>query len=566
MLQSRELTQVNVPEQYLPLNIAEARFNIEKAAYLGFAKAQTKMGSAYELCQLGCDFDPSLSLHYNALAARQGEPEAEMSISKWFLCGYEGVFEKNEELAFSYARRAASSGFATAEFAMGYFYEIGMYVPVDLKEAREWYGKASDHGNNDAAARIDGIVRSNTLSKKDHVNVAIARIQSQYGSQKGKRPERFKNNSTPMPTITDAAVEMPDPHQSRPGEARPFPYPPSNGPPSRPVSVAPYPMDNGPPKPRPANVTAYSHANMRLDADSRRGSAANLGPAAVDGNYRRDSPALMGSHRPTSSTGDAPYGRGRGKPTFNTAPGAQGYRQPSGGLPSPPMTGSGAFNVPRPQSSGVDVGYSGPRGAGQNAAGLSGPQSTRPYPPETTGPQTAGIDIGFSAPPDPSGADRRRRVQKSDNSAGGAAWHETGSRNSPRVSSLPHAQTFSGVNRTDSPGQRPVLSDKHRDTLPHPPGPVQQDDINAPLMPPKTLGSNPVTTTPPPGATSRPPGKGPKTFEDMNIPQAKKDSECVSFLCAKSNLTAQTDILLDFDVDIWTRRNVQRFCIAEIGV
>lgn len=116
------------------------------------------MGTAYELCQLGCDFNPALSLHYNALAARQGrvlspfwhssrtltlvgEPEADMAISKWFLCGHEGVFEKNEELAFKYAQRAASTGLATAEFALGYFYEIGMHVPTNLKEAQLWYGK-----------------------------------------------------------------------------------------------------------------------------------------------------------------------------------------------------------------------------------------------------------------------------------------------------------------------------------------------------------------------------------------------------------------------------------------
>lgn len=535
MLQSRELAQVNVPEQYLPLNITEARYNIEKAAYLGFAKAQTKMGSAYELCQLGCDFDPSLSLHYNALAARQGEPEAEMSISKWFLCGYEGVFEKNEELAFSYARRATSSGFATAEFAMGYFYEIGMYVPVDLKAAREWYGKASDHGNKDAAARIDGIGRSNTLSKKDHVNVAIARIQSQYGSQKGKRPERFKNNSTPLPTIPDAPLDMPDPHESRPGEARPYPHPSTTGTPSRPVSVAPYPMDDGPPRLKPANVTTYPHGNLRLDADSRRSSAANVHPTAVDGNYRRDSPALVGPHRPASSTGDVAYGRGRGRPTFNTAPGGQGYRQPSGNLPSPPLVGSGGVNHPRPQSSGVDIGYTAPHGflhgPGHNATWSTGPPSTRANPPETNRPPTTGIDIGFSAPPDPSGADRRRRLQKAETPAGGAARHDTGlNRNAPRTSSLPHAQTFSGVSRTDSPGQNPVLSSKYHDTLPHPAGPGQPDDINAPLMPPKALASDPVSTTPPPGATSRPPGKGPKTFEDMNIPQAKKESECVRLL------------------------------------
>lgn len=77
------------------------------------------MGTAYELCQLGCEFNPALSLHYNSLAARQGEPEAEMAISKWFLCGHEGIFDKNEELAFLYAQRAAQSGLATAEFALG---------------------------------------------------------------------------------------------------------------------------------------------------------------------------------------------------------------------------------------------------------------------------------------------------------------------------------------------------------------------------------------------------------------------------------------------------------------
>ena len=534
MLQAREISQINVPEQYLSFNIADARFNIEKAAYLGFAKAQAKMGLAYELCQLGCDFDPRLSLHYNALAARQGETEAEMSISKWFLCGYEGVFEKNDELAFTYARRAASGGLATAEFAMGYFFEIGVHVSVDLKEAKEWYTKAEDHGNKDAAARIDGIVRSNTLSKKDHANVAIARIRSQYGSQRGKRPERFKNSSTPMPTIPDGNIEMPDPHQSRPlGEVRPYPYPPSEGPSSRPVSVAPYPVEDRldfQPKSRPANMTTYTHSTLRLDSDSQRSSAGSFGPAASDGNYRGASPALMGPHRPSSSTGDAFYSRGRGKATFNTAPGAQGYRQPGGGLPSPVMNESGPSNSSAwPQKPGADVGYIGPQGYRQGG-GVSTPQGVKTNPLDSPRPQTAGVDIGFSAPPDPSGADRKRRLQKADHSKGGAAskYEAAPHRNSPRISSLPHAQTFSGVNPSASPSQRPGLPEKHRDTLPSLAGAGSQSAVNPPLMPPKTIGTDPVPGTPPPtSTTSRPPGKGPKTFEDMNIPLAKKDNECV---------------------------------------
>ncbi|KAL2862926.1 putative chitin synthase activator (Chs3) [Aspergillus lucknowensis] len=235
MLLARELPQVNVPETYLPLDLNASRINIEKAAYHGFAKAQVKMGAAYELCQLGCDFNPALSLHYNALAARQGEPDAEMAISKWFLCGHEGVFEKNDELAFTYAQRAAQSGLPTAEFALGYFYEVGIYVPVDIKEAKSWYAKASASGNKDATGRIDSISRSKTLSRRDHEQVAIARIKStRYVSH-----QRGASQAPAMQPVAEN-LEMPDPSRmslsdSNPPSAAPYPdrrpgYPPDNRP------------------------------------------------------------------------------------------------------------------------------------------------------------------------------------------------------------------------------------------------------------------------------------------------------------------------------------------------
>jgi TPR repeat protein len=178
MLQAQELLEINVPEIFLPYDEKAARINIEKAAYLGFGKAQLKMGSAYEFCTLGCDFNPVLSLHYNALAARQGEPEADMAISKWFLCGSEGFVQENEELAYIYAQRAAQAGLATAKFAMGYFNEIGIYVPVNLEKAIEWYEKAERAGNKDASSRIEGISKSKTLSKKDYKDIIISRIKS----------------------------------------------------------------------------------------------------------------------------------------------------------------------------------------------------------------------------------------------------------------------------------------------------------------------------------------------------------------------------------------------------
>ncbi|KAF8461094.1 hypothetical protein BDZ91DRAFT_663767 [Kalaharituber pfeilii] len=212
MLLARELPGITVPEAFLAPDIKLAREMIEKAAYLGFARAQLKMGTAYELCQLGCEFNPALSIHYNGLAAKQGEPEAEMAISKWFLCGHEGVFEKNEELAFVYAQRAASSGLATAEFALGYFYEIGMYVQVDLQEAKTWYAKAAAHGNKDASSRIEGISRSKTLSKKDHENIALSKIRARHGSQRHKvNPISERRAASAQMPPTAEAVDMPDP-------------------------------------------------------------------------------------------------------------------------------------------------------------------------------------------------------------------------------------------------------------------------------------------------------------------------------------------------------------------
>ena len=255
MLYARELPQITVPEILLPFDLQAARMNMEKAAYLGFAKAQVKMGAAHELCSLGCDFEPALSLHYNSLAAKQGEPEAEMAISKWFLCGHEGLFQKNEELAYVYASRAAHTGLPTAEFAMGYFYEIGLHVPVDLAKATEWYEKAAKQDNEDAKGRLEGLRKSQQLSMKDHENVAINRIKSQYGSKRGKRPERFRAQAPALPSVSDEAEEQPQqqPSSRPPRQSSMAPYPMSDGPPQssqpeRPATVAPYPLDDRPPQ------------------------------------------------------------------------------------------------------------------------------------------------------------------------------------------------------------------------------------------------------------------------------------------------------------------------------
>ena len=505
MLQARELPQVDVPEQFLPFDLGAARFNIEKAAYLGFAKAQTKMGAAYELCQLGCDFDPALSLHYNALAARQGEPEADMALSKWFLCGYEGLFEKDEELAFTYARRAAHVGLATAEFAMGYFFEIGMYVSVDLKEAKAWYEKAAEDGNKDATGRIEGISRSNTLSKKDHHGAAIAKIQSQYGSHRGKRPDRFKAPAPPLPTIPDTATIMPDSSQYARRTTTPQ---------QRPHSVTPYPEDDVAPQPRPP-TTRPSYIPTTSSPDGRPNPNGPLKPA-LDANYQAPLSSPMGPPQPYSHMDKMSGGRGRGRGSPAIAsPGSfsyQGYRQPDAGAPIP--SNNQSFD-------------------------------------ENTRPQSAGISIGYSAPLDPTGLDGRRRIQKRGPPSGAATssnlrplpTHSSSTAlpdrtSGQRLSSLPHSQTAAGDGRPSD--GRPLSAGIQRGPSPIAPRPrpsITMQTPGAPTvrpstgpLPPSKFPNNdrPTATPPPSTAVSRPPGKGPKTFEEMGVPQSKRDADCVS--------------------------------------
>lgn len=507
MLQARELPQVDVPEQYLPFDLGAARFHIEKAAYLGFAKAQTKMGASYELCQLGCDFNPAFSLHYNSLAARQGESEADMAISKWFLCGVDGVLEKNEDLAFKYARRAALTGLPTAEFAMGYFNEIGINTVVDLNEAKRWYRKAADHGNKDAASRLEGISRSKTLSKKDHHGAAIAKIQSQYGSHRGKRPDRFNKTSTPMPmpTIADTGTEMPNPNQyaSRTGTLQ-----------QRPASATPYPEDDlaPQPRPRPSDNSTNSSPDIRLGLNS-------VGDAPLGPHYRGPSAASMRPSQQYPSQDNLGPGRGRGTPV-NNMPGSfgqQGYRQPSSGTPNVEKFGSHLPESPRPQSTGVPgIGYLGPIDSG---APDGGKRLQKRGPPGSST-----ITSGLRPLP---------------NSTSAPADRMSGQ----RLSSLPHSQTFAADSRSQAPyaniGRPESAGMPYGHSASRPSSAMQSPAQGSktpttrpnglpagPMLPPKTPVDRPAPT-PPPSIATKPPGKGPKTFEEMGVPQGKREQDCV---------------------------------------
>lgn len=337
LLVARELPDVNIPDFLLPVDLAVARQYIEKSAYLGFAKAQLKIGQAYELSQLACDFNPACSLHYYGLAARQGQPEAALGVSRWFLFGYEGVFQKNEQLAYNYGEQAAEAGLPTGEFAMGYYYEIGIHVQKDIRQVRNWYELAAEHGNNDAKERLQGLNNSKTLTKKDHETTTLTRIKSQYGSQRGKRPERFARPNDTMPTLAEGdgddeprlpvpvkgpspaaspqrrapaivedKIEFPDPERQSTVGARPPAFTvnlDANNLALRPKSAAPYPEDDRPP---PLNLSRPKSAAPYPEDDVVGGKPAPALSPHFNPSIRPSSAAGPAADRPMSAFGIRP--------------------------------------------------------------------------------------------------------------------------------------------------------------------------------------------------------------------------------------------------------------------
>lgn len=493
MLQAQQMPQVQVPDQYLLRDIPGAKINIEKAAYLGFAKAQVKMGQAYELCELGCPFDPALSLHYNALAAKQGEPEAELAISKWFLCGHEGLFEKSEEMAFTYAQRAAISGFSTAQFALGYYYEVGIYVPVNFDQAKEWYRKASQSGNTDAGGRIEAISRSKTLSRKDHENVALSKIRQQRGSMIGG------SQMPPLPAMptlsedSEQVLDMPDPSRISLNNQRP--------PSARPGSVAPYPT--GPPNMPTINPSPDFRPTSAfgINPNLRPTSAATIGGPRPD---QYGSPHMPPQQRPYSNPSAPGYGRGGRMPSGGPPPGQGGpqIRPPSRPGTTSPYLGAGprpgAQNIP-PLPAKIDIGYSAP---------LEPERKPRPQQPN-------GPNLGKPQPPMPGANNPPRGNYRPNPSQQGPGQGPPQSR--PAPTNLGPGQGYGGMSHPNARPPMQTQSVKPANMTPSKP------DVNAP-----SGSAPPSKPTSVPANAARPPGKGPKTFDEMGVPAGKDKSECVS--------------------------------------
>lgn len=535
MLLARQLPQIEVPEHMLQYDEQMARENIQKAAFMKFAKAQAKMGSMYELGALGCEFNPALSMHYNALASKQGEADADMALSKWFLVGADKIFPKNEELAFTYAERAAQTGLPTAEFALGYFNEIGMYVPVNLDRARDWYEKAAKHGNVDAKGRLEGLAKKQVLSRKDHEDVAISRIKSQYGSQRGQRPDRFRQKQQPgLGNVDESSAGY---SAVQPPLRGTTPYPEDNGPPRiapldrRPASVAPYPVEDTPPRIGAGPAGGFFNVQPEISR-----------PATTI--YPGGGP--IGPDRPSSAFSFQTNLEPRAHPVIGVPQGARPFPGPGPGLRPQTAQPYDQRHVSAPGSQQLPLHPNDPRARpnmnGRIASGPPGmggvqPAPLRPAPgPGSLGhnatapPATQTSALGFVAPvedrppvvdptwnaekPSRRSRDGRTPLPTSVASLAPSIGSSAGSAGHTHVSSTSSAAT--------SAGSRPGSA--------KPPGTPN-------------IGAQGAAPAKKPG-----PGKGPKTFEEMGVPAHNQDKECVS--CAAMKPLLDSNLLANIEAQV----------------
>ncbi|KAF9792313.1 HCP-like protein [Thelephora terrestris] len=154
------LLYANPGSQVVPFDPAYARELFTRAGHLGYTHSQFKLGQCYEYGSLTCPIDPRRSIAWYTKAAEKGHGEAELALSGWYLTGSEGVLKQSDSEAYLWARRAANRGLSKAEYAVGYYAEVGIGVKQDVEFAKRWYMRSAAQGNKRAMNRLTEMKRA----------------------------------------------------------------------------------------------------------------------------------------------------------------------------------------------------------------------------------------------------------------------------------------------------------------------------------------------------------------------------------------------------------------------
>lgn len=158
-----------------------------QSADLAHVEANYRLGDSYEHGKLSCPKDPALSVHFYTGAAQRGHPLAMMALCAWYMVGAEPVLEKDENEAYEWARKAAETGLPKAEYAVGYFTEMGIGCRRDPLESNKWYVKAADSGDERAKHRLAAIQAAASGGSSTSSFQTPSNTSKKSGDEKGKK-------------------------------------------------------------------------------------------------------------------------------------------------------------------------------------------------------------------------------------------------------------------------------------------------------------------------------------------------------------------------------------------
>jgi len=159
---------------------------LAQAAELGYAPSAYRLGECYEYGKMGCPQDPALSIHYYNIAAQQNHRDACFALTAWYLVGSPGVLPQSDTEAFLWAKKAAEQGLAKAQYAVGYFYEVGIGTIQSPREAVRFYKLAGDQGDKRAIQRLKNATGQPIPSSQDHSHAVLSRTEDGDHHKKDK--------------------------------------------------------------------------------------------------------------------------------------------------------------------------------------------------------------------------------------------------------------------------------------------------------------------------------------------------------------------------------------------
>ncbi|KAI8078190.1 uncharacterized protein B0P05DRAFT_571856 [Gilbertella persicaria] len=127
---------------------------LHDSAQENYLPSQVKLGELYEMGNELVEIDDALSIYWYTRAAEQGNADAALALSSWYLTGSTDILPQSDREAYLWARKAASNQNADRWTIAKAYFLVGMYVErgigignISLEDANVWYRRAAALGH-----------------------------------------------------------------------------------------------------------------------------------------------------------------------------------------------------------------------------------------------------------------------------------------------------------------------------------------------------------------------------------------------------------------------------------